>query len=114
MAATIEFLSGGTGDGRRIKVAATATPGTLIHTAHNTLKDRTFLDVNNSSTSAVNLTLEWGGTTSPDDLIHVTVPAMFSGLIQVTFGAPLSGAKVIRAFAGTTNVLTVGGHVLRG
>ena len=39
---TVLKLSGGT-DGKNIKVAATATAGTLLHTAHATALDRVWL-----------------------------------------------------------------------
>jgi hypothetical protein len=113
MGATMEVLSGST-DGKRIKVAATATPGTLIHTGHATSQDRIFANVNNSSTSPVNLTVEFGGVADPDDLIHVTVPAKFTGLMQIVAGDIMTNSKVVRAFAGSANVLTIGGYVLRG
>ena len=42
-AETTEYLSGTPGTGRNIKVAATSTPGTLIHTAHATQLDTLWL-----------------------------------------------------------------------
>ena len=76
MSVSVLPFSGST-HGRRIKVAATATAGTLIHTAtaDTTKCDRLWPNVNNSSASPVNLTLEWGGVTDPDDLIHISIPA---------------------------------------
>jgi hypothetical protein len=61
---TKEKLSGST-DGRAIKVAATATAGTLIHegSATATTYDEIWLYAINTSASAVKLTIEWGGTT---------------------------------------------------
>lgn len=112
MAFTKQFLTGGTGDGRQIKVAATSTPGTLIHTAHATSKDEIYIFANNTDTTARKLTIEWGGTTSPDDLLEVTIPAE-SGDMQVIAGKPLSGGLVVRAFAATANVVNVSGFVNR-
>ena len=68
-----QLLSGST-NGRGVKVAATATPGTLIHTAHATSLDEVWLWCVNSDSAACKLTVEFGGTTSPDDLIEVSIP----------------------------------------
>lgn len=109
-------LSGST-DGRGIKVAATASSGTTIHTASTTTTtyDEVWLYAQNTSASAVKLTIQWGNTTSPDDDIEVTVAAE-AGLMLVIPGLVLKGnatALVVRAFAGTTNVLTIHGYVNR-
>lgn len=106
-----QLLSGST-DGRRILIAATATPGTLIHTAHATSIDRLWLYIHNSSTSLVKITIELGGTSSPNDLIEFTVPIEAGNALLIP-GLPVTGGVAVRAFAGTTNVLTVGGFVLR-
>ena len=79
MAAQTSFekrkLSGST-NGKMIKVVATATPGTTIHTATSTSgeMDEITLYAVNSDTSAIKLTVEFGGTTSPDDTIELTIP----------------------------------------
>ena len=102
----------GSADGQGIKVAATASPGTLIHTAHATSLDEVWLWCVNSDTSARKLTVEFGGTTSPDDLIEATI-AGESGLFLIVPGLVLSNSKVVRAFAATANVLAVHGYVNR-
>ena len=106
-------LSGST-DGRGVKVAATATAGTLIHTAvagttANTF-DEIWLWAVNSDTTARKLTIEFGGTTAPDDLIEVTIPPE-SGLFQVVPGLALQNGAVVRAFAATANVVMIHGFV---
>ena len=104
-------LSGST-NGRQIKVGATATPGTTIHTATssaNTL-DEVWLWACNTSSSTVALTVELGGTTDPDDLIEVGIPAE-SGLVMVVPGIPMDGGVVIRAFAATGDVINISGFV---
>src|SRR5687767_6235023 len=100
-----QFLSGST-NGRNIKVAATATAGTLIHTADSTAKDEIWAWATNTSTSDVKLTQEWGGVTSPDDLIEVTIPAE-AGDYPIVRGLPLSGGVVFRAFAASANVINI-------
>lgn len=109
-----QILSGST-NGRAIKVAATATAGTLIHTAiaGTSSLDEVWLYANNTSASAVKLTLEFGGATAPDDHIEINIGAEGTGMILVTPGLLLQNGLVIRAFAGTANVLNIFGYVNR-
>lgn len=104
-------LSGST-DGRMIKVAATATLGTTIHTAHATALDEIWLWAVNSSASDVKLTIEYGGATAPDNLIEVTIPAE-DGLYAVVPGLLLTNSLVVTAFAASANVIMIGGYVNR-
>ena len=109
-------LSGST-DGRLIKVAATATAGTTIHTgsATATTFDEIWLYAVNSDTTDRKLTIEFGGVSSPDDLIEQTITAE-SGLLLVVPGLVIKGNAtplVVRAFAATTNVVMIGGYVNR-
>ena len=110
---TKEFLSGGTGDGRPIAVAAEASAGTIIHTAHATAKDESYIYACNIHTAAVLLTIEKGGTGTSDQLVF-NIPAQ-SGLYIMTPGTPLSGGLVIRAFAeaGMANKINIDGFVNR-
>jgi hypothetical protein len=106
-------LSGST-DGRLIKVAATATPGTTIHTASAITGDDNYDEIYlwavNTDTADRKLTVEFGGTTAPDDLIEVTIPAE-AGLVPVLPGLILQNALVVRAFAAVANVIMVGGYI---
>lgn len=106
-------LSGST-HGRGIKVAATASSGDTIHTATSSTTDCDVVTLYayNSSGSAVNLTLQWGGTTAVDDDIRLAIPAT-SGLTLVVPDLVLRNSLVIRAYAGTTNVVTIHGYVNR-
>lgn len=112
-----ERLSGST-NGRMVLVAATATAGTLIHATGTsaTIIDEVWLYAVNSSASNVKLTVEYGGVTDPNDLIEFTVPAE-SGLYLIVPGLILTGtgsaANNVRAFAGTTNVISIAGYVNR-
>lgn len=112
---SVVLLSGST-SGRPIKVAATATPGTTIHTAVSgtTSWDEVYLFAANTDTSAVSLTIEWGGTTDPDDLHPKTysIPPN-SAVIPIAFGARVNGAVVIKAFASSANKVTITGRVNR-
>lgn len=105
------ILSGST-NGKQIKVAATSSPGTTIHTADLTALDEIWVFVYNSSGSSVVLTLQHGGTASPDDDQKVTVPSQ-SGLLLVVPGLLLTNSLVLKAYAGTTNVLMLSGFVNR-
>jgi hypothetical protein len=113
------FLSGST-KGRAIKVAAVGTPGTTIHTGSsvNTDIDEVWIYAQNTDTTNRKLTVEWGGTSAPDDLIEITIPAE-SGLTLVApgllIGGDSSAALVVRAFApsGAGNLLTIHGYVNR-
>lgn len=109
-------LSGGTANGRAIKVAATSIgTGTTIHTGSttSTTYDEIWLYAQNTSTSAVKLTIGWGGTTDPDDLIEVTVQPE-AGLVAVAPGLLLKGnatALIVKAAAATADVITIHGFV---
>ena len=106
-------LSGST-DGKQIKVAATATPGTTIHTAVSgtTDFDEIYIWAVNSDTVARKLTLEWGGTASPDDLCEVTIPPE-DGYFLLVPGLLLQNGAILRAFAETANVVLINGYVNR-
>lgn len=109
-------LSGSTG-GRPVKVVATTSAGTTIHSTgtSSTIIDEVWLYATNTSASAVSLTLEWGGTTNPDDRIIASIPP--SSTVTLIPGQILSGtgaaARTIGAFAGTTNVINIFGYVNR-
>lgn len=108
------ILSGST-DGKAIKVAATSTPGTTIHTGSSasTTLEEVWIYAQNTDSTDRKLTIEWGGTTSPDDLIEFTVKAE-NGLYLIIPGLILRGNAtplVVTAFAATANVITITGYV---
>ena len=104
-------LSGST-DGRMIKVAATATAGTTIHTgcATATTFDEIWLYANNTSASAVKLTIEWGTDTAADGNIELTVQPE-AGLVTIIPGLILQNGMVVEAFAATADVILLTGFV---
>lgn len=110
-------LSGST-NGQPILVAATASAGTVVHTTgvSSSVIDEVWLYAHNTSTSAVVLTVEYGGTSNPLNRILLSIPPQ-SGLTLVLPGLTLSGdgavGRVVRAFASTTNVVTASGYVNR-
>jgi hypothetical protein len=108
------ILSGST-DGKQIKVAATATAGTLIHTGPTNTAHlhEVWLYAVNTDTTDRKLTSEWGAAASPDDLIEYTVKAE-NGLYLIIPGLLIKGnasALTVRAFAATTNVICISGYV---
>jgi hypothetical protein len=104
---TKKTLSAST-DGKAIKVAATATAGTTIHTGSTTTTtlDEVWIYAVNSSASSVKLTIEWGEATAPDGNIEVTVQPEAGLLIKGN-----ATALVVKAFAGTANVICIHGYV---
>ncbi len=114
MAFSKVVLSGST-NGKLIKVAATATLGTAIHTAVSGTSqfDEVWLWAQNNDTSDRTLTIEWGDATAPDDNIVVTIPTN-GGLILVIPGLILNNGAAITAFASVANKISIGGFVNRG
>jgi len=101
-------------DGKAIKIAATATPGTAIHTAVAGTTAGTFDEIwlwaFNAHTANVVLTIEFGGADAPDQNIIVTIPYK-AGLVPVVPGLILQNGATVKAFAATTNVITITGFV---
>ena len=112
MASFTKVILSGSTNGRGKKIAATATAGDIVHTAHATALDEVWLYAYNSSGSSVNLTVEQGGVSAPDDNIVQGIPGS-SGLVLVVPGLIVTGGVVVRAFASTTNVIVVYGFVNR-
>ena len=106
-------LSGST-DGKPIKVVATATLGTTIHTAVSGTTAGTFDEIwlwaYNSAVTATTLTIEYGGATVPDQNIVVTLAAQ-SGLVPILPGLILQNSLVVTAFASAANTVTLSGFV---
>ena len=106
-------MSGAAAGNPGILVAATATPGTAIHTAvagttANTF-DEIWLWATNTDTTARKLTIEFGGT-SAGFLVEVTIPPE-SGPFLVIPGWILQNTLAVAAFAATTNVINIHGYV---
>lgn len=112
MATTIKWIPvSGSTHGRGIKIAASSTPGTTLHTATSSTTDGVCdlieVTVYNSDTVDRLVSFECGGTTSPDDIRGGTVPAQE----ERTFGPfLLRNSLVLKAFASSANVLTAHGR----
>ena len=108
-----QLLSGGT-NGKNIKVAATASAGTTIHTAvaGTSDMDEIWLYACNTDSSDRKLTIEYGGTTSPDDLTEITIGAE-AGWVVIAPGMLLQNGLIVKAFAASANVVNINGYVNR-
>lgn len=108
----------GSVDGRMILVTTTATSGTVVHTATVAGSATNGFDVvwlwaQNNHTADVLLTINYGGSTSPNDLVKYTVPFQ-AGLKIVLPGLLIRNSLVISAYAATPNVVSLSGFVDRG
>lgn len=116
MATYSRVLLSGSTSGRPIKVALTLSPGTLIHTAVSgaTSFDEVMLYATNTDTVARTVTVEFGGTTDPDDLIVKAFSiGASSAATLILDGVSINGGLVVRAFASSPNVVLISGHVNR-
>ena len=109
---TKKLLSGST-DGTPTTVIATTGTGDLIHTAvaGTSSLDEIWLYANNTSTSPVLLTVQYGGTTT-QYLKPITL-APQSGDVLIVAGLLLQNSLVVRAIAATASVITISGYVNR-
>jgi|TARA_R110000751_G_C13453235_1_gene444424 hypothetical protein len=108
-----QLLSGGT-TGKNIKVVATSSAGTTIHTAVSGTSnmDEVWLYACNTDSTDRKLTIEYGGTSSPDDLTELEITAE-AGWVLVCPGLLLQNGLVIKAFAAAANVVVINGYVNR-
>jgi hypothetical protein len=116
--ATAMIPFSGSTQGQGVKVAATSSAGTLIHTTGTsaTIVDRLSVWAYNAHSADVLLTIEFGGATAPDQNIVQTITTK-TGLTLVVDGLILLGngsaALTVKAFAATTNVIVLSGYVMR-
>jgi hypothetical protein len=107
-------LSGST-NGKQILVTVT-TNGTAqtIHTAvastgTNTW-DEVWLYAYNDNATVVVLTLLWGGTNEPDNVLRVSLAGQ-SGRLLVCDGMILQNSLIIKAYASVASKVTIDGFV---
>jgi len=116
MASYARILLSGSTNGRAIPVAATATPGTAIHTAVTGTSsfDELYLWASNVTGGAATLTLEWGGVTDPGDHMvkAISIPAN-SPPIPIATGQVLNNGLLVKAFSGTASAINITGFVNR-
>lgn len=113
MATFTRVIPSGSTDGNGVKVTGTGTGSTVtFHTAHASAIDEIHLWAYNDDTVARTLTLELGGTTDPDNLTVVSIPAQ-AGWVYVLPGHNATNSKTVKAFASTANVIILYGYVNR-
>ena len=97
-----------------IPVVATASTGTTIHATGTSAIDEIWLYATNTSSSAVVLTIQYGGTATGNQ-IQQTIPSN-SGLTLILPGlilAPSGSAITVYAYAGSASVVNISGYVNR-
>jgi len=114
MAGTVgvsKILLSGSTSGKGIKIANTST---TLHTAIATADglDECWIWAYNSHTADLLITVEFGGTTDPDEVIEYTVP-FDDGPHLVVPGLILAGGLTLGAKGGTTNLIVCYGYVNR-
>lgn len=107
-------LSGST-DGLAVKLTGTNTAAAVtVHTAvagtTAGVFDEIWVYANNTSTSSVKLTIEWGTATAADGNVEVTILPE-AGLVTVIPGLILQNSRVVKAFAATADVILLTGFV---
>ncbi len=112
MTVATKVVLSGASDGQQIKVAATSTAGTLIHTTGATAIDEIWLWAHNTHTVARVITIEWDGVTDPDDIMSISIP-INDGWTLIVPGFLSTGTGVIRCFAETANIVLIQGYVNR-
>lgn len=118
MATFTKVLLSGSSQGQPITVTQTASTGTTIHatgTASTTI-DEIWLYGNNTTTSPVLLTIQFGGTATVQNAKPITLSPQ-AGDVLLVAGLPLTGtgsvATNVFAFAATGTAITISGYVNR-
>lgn len=114
MAIYFPGILSGSSNGRVIPVAATTTPGTLIHTAvaGTTGMDEVYMRASNITSASVTLTVEWGGVTDPGDhLVHEYSLPPNCLPIQIALGERMQGGVSVRAFGSIASAINITGYV---
>lgn len=98
---------------KSLKVTGTATWSSItVHTATSwtTNWDEVYLYAENTNTTSVDLTIEFGWTTSPDDTILMTLPPKSWPVLVIPW-LLLQNSLLVKAFASVANVVTVNGYI---
>lgn len=91
-----------------------ANTSTTIHTSVGTTTDfdEIWIWAQNTSASAVNFTIQWGGTADPANAVKLSMAAS-SGSYLLVPGWLLNNSLAVSAVAATNNVISVTGFVNR-
>jgi hypothetical protein len=113
MATYSRVLLSGSTSGKPIPINNAAT---TIHTAVAGASswDEIYLWASNVTAAAVTLSIEWGGSTDPGELMTKTysIPA-YSAPIPIATGQVLNGGLVCKGIAGSAYGINVTGYVNR-
>lgn len=116
MATFEKRLLSSSGDGIPIRVIATTSPGTAVHTAVSgtTGLDAIYLWANNASGSAVTLTVEMGngGAGYQNVAYQVSIPAN-NIPVAILVGQVLNNGQLLKAYASVADVIRLTGFVHR-
>lgn len=116
---TTKHILSGSVNGMPILVVGTNTAtATTIHTAIGLVNglDEVWLYGFNTSASPELLTIEWGGTTDPGQILEKTIPPLGThpdGLITIVPGLMLTNSLLIKAFSASGNTIVLAGYVNR-
>lgn len=121
MANLQKILLSGSTNGKGIKLTTTSSSSAAtIHTAVSgtTSLDEIWIYAVNTSTSDIDLTIGYGGTNNPDNLIKKQLPKVGAlnygdGPLCVVPGWLLNNGQVITAWASTADVVMLYGYVNR-
>ena len=99
-------------DGVGILVTQAATLGSPIHTAvaGTSSFDEVWLYASNSATSAIELTVEWGGPNNPSASFATTIPSR-SGRTLIVDGRLINNGRKITAFSNPANYIAIDGFI---
>ena len=104
-------------NGAPIKITATATPGTTIHTATTSDMpegcDEVWLWVGSTSAAVINATLHISSGALDAQSINFNVPAAYNGPISVLQGHRVCDGVVVTATASVAERINVWGNVNR-
>ena len=106
-------------DGKAIKIGATSSPGTLLHTATSSstpgaggIWDEIWLWAYCANAQDMILSIEFGGATSPDNrIVEVHMPK--AGVYPIVSGLILQNSTTVKAFSAGTNAFMISGFVNR-
>lgn len=100
------FISGSS-NGKMVVVSASSSPGTIVHTAisGSANKEEVWIYGTNRHTSNVGLIIEWGGTSSADQIPLSLQPG--AGLNLLVPGLPLNNSLVVRAYVSASSTINL-------